>query len=191
MGRTVTGVIAIGVWLYVICHYPSIRLLTLLVPPIAAIQLARNPRWRNIFITVFVILWLAIFHYESIRYFYLNPLAQRDLPKFKFLFPPAGWIMFYNVDETYSYVDVYGKRGEHIHPIDPHDIFRTRTIGFDNIHRNVVSVVSGEEAVRPFCQYLKWRFPDYDDFVVVAVYYPSLIQEPHTRWQRALYRCGP
>ena len=77
---------------------------------------------------IFIILWLGIFHYESIRYTYLNPLFQRNFPKFKFLFPPAGWIMFYHIDDDFGYVEVYGvKRGES-QLLDPHEIFRTRTI---------------------------------------------------------------
>lgn len=99
--------------------------------------------------------------------------------------------MFFNVDQTYSYVEVYGKIGETVQPIDPHDIFRTRTFGFDNIHRNVLSGVGSRESAAAFCQYLAWRLPAYEDFVVMTVYYPSLVKEPYKHWQEPLYRCGP
>ena len=126
-------------------------------PPIIAVNLSGNPRLRNAAISIFVVLWLFIFHSE--------------LPKFKFLFPPAGWIMFFNVDDTYSHVEVYGKMGG-VHSIDPHDIFRTRTFGFDNIHRNVLSAVGSRENAAAFCQYLAWRLPSCEDFVITLVYYP-------------------
>ena len=166
-------IIGIGVffWLYLTCRYPAASLFTLLLPPIIVINFSKDLRLRNISISIFVILWLLIFHYESTRYFYLSAFTQKDLPKFKFLFPPAGWIMFFNVDETYSYVEVYGKADGSVHLIDPHDIFRTRTFGFDNIHRNILSTIGSRGNAAAFRHYLAWRFPYYDDFTVTAVYY--------------------
>lgn len=180
----------ICIWLYLVFRYPTASLFTLLVPPVVIINFSKNPRARNTAIGIFVVLWLGIFHYESTRYFYLNPLARRDLPEFKFLFPPAGWIMFLNVDETYSHVEVHGKTGGNVYLIDPHDVFRTRTFGFDNIHRNVLSGVGSRESAAAFCQYLAWRLPSYEDFVVTAVYYPSVVKEPYRRRQELLYWCG-
>ena len=55
---------------------------------------------RNKLISVFVVLWLAVFYYESTCYYYLQPLFKRELPRLKFLFPPAGWIMFYNIGDN-------------------------------------------------------------------------------------------
>lgn len=190
IGRACLIVLGVCLWIYLVCRYPAISLFTLLVPPVVAVNFTKNSRVRNASITVFVVLWLFIFHYESTRHFYLNAFAQRDLPKLKFLFPPAGWIMFFNVDETYSYVEVYGKMGESVQLIDPHDIFRTRTFGFDNIHRNILSTVASRDSAAAFCRYLAWRLPSYEDFVVTAVYYPSIVQEPYKRGQEALYRCG-
>ena len=144
---------------------------------------------RNVFITVFVILWTVLFHYESLRQFYLNPLFQRDLPHMKFLFPPAGWIMFFNVDEQFAYAEVYGVKNNQTQMIDPHLIFRTRTIGFDNIHRNILSVVLSPEEEKSFCRYLHWRFADFDRFVVTVVVYPSVAKTPMQRIQRVAYEC--
>src|SRR3989344_5816493 len=188
--RTLLIVAGIYIWLYWVFRYPAVSLFTLLAPPVATINFSRNSRVRNTAISIFVVLWLFIFHYESTRHFYLSALAKRDLPKFKFLFPPAGWIMFFNVDETYSYVEVYGKMGASVHLIDSHDIFRTRTFGFDNIHRNILSNVGSGDHAAAFCRYLSWRLPSYEDFVVMAVYYPSLVKEPYRRRQEVLYRCG-
>ena len=188
--RTLLIVAGIYIWLYWVFRYPAVSLFTLLAPPVATINFSRNSRVRNTAISIFVVLWLFIFHYESTRHFYLSALAKRDLPKFKFLFPPAGWIMFFNVDETYSYVEVYGKMGESVHLIDPHDIFRTRAFGFDNIHRNILSNVGSRYHAAAFCQYLAWRLPSYENFVVMTVYYPSLVKEPYRRRQEVLYRCG-
>ncbi|MBI5150327.1 MAG: hypothetical protein HZA28_06120 [Candidatus Omnitrophica bacterium] len=191
VGRVVLVAASVCVWVYLVFCYPTIRLFTLLLPPVIALHWSKTIRWRNVFISIFTLLWLFVFHYESTRYFYLTPFAQREMLKFKFLFPPAGWIMFFNVDDSYSYVEVYGKKGEALQPIDPHDILRTRTIGFDNIHRNVLSTVYSRELAGPFCRFLKRRLPYYDDFVVVAVEYPSVSREPDRRLQQALYRCGP
>jgi len=146
-------------------------------------------RLRNGCITIFVILWTLIFQYESIRYFYLNPLFDRDLPKVKFLFPPAGWIMFFNVDDNFGHIEVFGLKGNTSHLIDPHDIFRTRTIGFDNIHRNILSTVANRHYSRSFCRFLEYRFPYYDKFVILGVYYPSITEKPFERIQNVQYQC--
>src|SRR3989338_2699266 len=190
IGRALLIIAGVCLWLYFICRFPTVSLFTLLIPPVIAVNFSQNPHSRNAAISVFVVLWLFIFHYESTRIFYLATATQSDPPKFKFLFPPAGWIMFFNVDDTYSHVEVYGKMGESVHSIDPHDIFRTRTFGFDNIHRNILSNVGSGDHAAAFCRYLSWRLPSYEDFVVMAVYYPSLVKEPYRRRQEVLYRCG-
>ena len=146
-------------------------------------------RWRNTCISIFVILWLFVFHYESLRFFYLNPLFGSDLPKIKFLFPPAGWIMFYAVDNAFGFTEVYGMKGEDVQALDPHDIFRVRTIGFDNIHRGILGSVAGQSSAYSFCNYLKRRYPYFDQFMVVAVYYPSLTEEPFKRFKQIQYQC--
>ncbi len=189
IGRTLLTLAALCLMVYWARRFPAASLFVLLVPPVLVINFAHDPRTRNMAISVFVVLWLFVFHYESTRAFYLNPVTQIELPKFKFLFPPAGWIMFYNVDDTYSHIEVYRRMGQNVQLIDPHDIFRTRTFGFDNIHRNVLSVVGIRGNAAAFCQYLTWRFPSYDDFFVMAVYYPSLVKEPHKRLQEVIYSC--
>ena len=145
--------------------------------------------FRNVAITIFVILWTIIFHYESIRYFYLNPFLKRELPQMKFLFPPAGWIMFFNVDDQFSYAEVYGVKNHQPQLIDPHLIFRTRTIGFDNIHRNVLSEVCAPYQQQPFCRYLKMKFPGFDNFFVTVVIYPSVTKAPLRRIVQVVYEC--
>ena len=145
--------------------------------------------FRNFAITIFVIAWTILFHYESLRYFYLNPFLKRDLPQMKFLFPPAGWIMFFNVDDQFSYAEVYGVKDHQPQLIDPHLIFRTRPIGFDNIHRNVLSEVFVSYQRQPFCRYLKMKFPDFDHFLVTAVIYPSVAKAPLRRIVQVVYEC--
>ena len=95
IGRVLLIVAGVCLWLYFVCRFPAVSLFTLLVPPIIAVNFSRNLRLRNATISIFVVLWLFIFHYESTRIFYLNAATQSELPKFKFLFPPAGWIMFF------------------------------------------------------------------------------------------------
>jgi len=149
-----------------------------------------SKRIRNIAITIFVIFWTILFHYESTRHFYLEPLVGRPLLKMKFLFPPAGWIMFFNVGEDTGYAEVYGVNADGPQQIDQHEILATRTIGFDNIHRNVLSTVLSSDMQGPFCRFLQRKFPEFDNFLVTAVYYPSIVKAPHKRLQRVVYQCG-
>ncbi len=146
---------------------------------------------RNTLISIFVVIWLAVFHYESTRHFYLEPMLKRDLPKMKFLFPPAGWIMFFNVDQAYGYVEVYGIKDGQTQIIDPHQILQTRAIGYDNIHRNALITVLSREMARPFCGYLKRKFPYFEGFVVTYVNYPRVVDRPFERTQQAAYECKP
>ncbi len=144
---------------------------------------------RNILITIFVVLWTTLFHYESTRYFYLNPIAGRNLPKLKFLFPPAGWIMFFNVDDTYGSAEVYGQRDGRPELIDPHQILETKAVLYDNIHRNVLSGVLSSNHQRNFCQFLKKKFPEFESFAVAATYYPSVIAKPQEKLYKIIYVC--
>jgi hypothetical protein len=146
-------------------------------------------RLRNVLISLFVILWTILFHYESTRHFYLEPWLGRPLPMTPFLFPPAGWIMFFNVDDQFGYVEVYGFKNNVPQLIDPHQIVLTRDIGYDNIHRNILSDVASSSVKEPFCRYLQRKFPYFDGFVVTSVYYPSLTQAPHRRVHRIHYTC--
>jgi len=144
---------------------------------------------RNLLISVFVVFWTLLFHYESTRNFYLNPLFQMDLPKTKFLFPPAGWIMFFNLDESYGGAEVYGLKSGRPEAIDPHRIFETKAVGYDNIHRNVLSSVLSSYRERDFCRFLRRKFPEYEQFLVAAFYYPSVIKTPNKKLYQIEYVC--
>ena len=144
---------------------------------------------RNSLITIFVILWTLVFHYESTCFFYLNPLFSRDLPKIRFLFPPAGWIMFYHVDNSYAGAEVYGFKNGRPQLIDPHDILTTKAVGYDNIRRNVLSLVLSHHEQKPFCKFLRRKFPHFDNFAVAAVYYPSVTVNPKRKLYRFIYGC--
>lgn len=149
----------------------------------------RNTSWRNLVISVFVVAWTLLFHYESIRFFYLNPLFHRNLPKTKFLFPPAGWIMFFNVGDNFANAEVYGVKDGVPQFLDPHLILTTRAIGYDNIHRGALTTVFSEELKSPFCRFLRRKFPTFDNFYVLAVYWPSLTKTPQRKLQKVLYQC--
>ena len=144
---------------------------------------------RNIFISIFVVIWILVFNYESTRHFYLEPWLRRDLPKVKFLFPPAGWIMFFNVDDSYGLVEVYGVKDGRTQMIDPHQVLPTRPIGYDNIHRNALSMVMSRNMAQPFCGYLHRKFSYFDSFLVTYVNYPSVSQRPFERLQTVAYEC--
>jgi hypothetical protein len=144
---------------------------------------------KRILISVFVIVWLIVFHYESTRTFYLEPLLQRNLPKTKFLFPPAGWIMFYNIDPTFGMVQVYGMKEGQSYLIDPHQILLTRAIGYDNIHRNALLTVLNPQMAKPFCAFLHRKFSIFDYFVVTYTQYPSLVEAPLIHQQSIVYEC--
>ena len=144
---------------------------------------------RNTIISLFVIAWTLVFHYESTREFYLEPFLKKELPKVKFLFPPAGWIMFFNIDDQYSYAEIYGVSSDGAQLIDPHLILATRTVGFDNIHRNVLSVAFAEGLRGQVCGFLERKFPEFDDFIITGVLHPSVTKTPNRRIQKVIYKC--
>ncbi|HEX9781032.1 MAG TPA: hypothetical protein VGB20_07450 [bacterium] len=149
-------------------------------------------RRRNILISAFVVVWTAVFQYETLRYKYLGPWLGRDLPKIRLLFPPAGWIMFYRIDPAYGMAEVYGVRpGGPPELLDPHAMFETRALGYDNIRRNVLVGVLTRDAAAPFCRYLHRKFPAYASFSVVYAEYPDLIGEPARVRRATAYRCEP
>jgi hypothetical protein len=114
---------------------------------------------------------------------------MRDLPKLKFLFPPAGWIMFYNVNDNYGNVEVYGVKNGQTQLIDPHDILQTRSIGYDNIHRNALISVLDGQMQGPFCTFLKHKFSYFDSFMVTYSNYPSVTTKPLEKQQSVIYEC--
>ncbi len=144
---------------------------------------------KPILISVFVMAWLVVFHYESIRYFYLQPLLKKELPKVKLLYPPAGWIMFFNVGPGYGYAQVYGVKEGRTQAIEPHDILLTRSIGYDNINRNALSTVLDSTMAKPFCDFLERKFPYYDSFIVTYVHYPNRSERKFERLEQARYQC--
>lgn len=144
---------------------------------------------RNTLITWFVAAWLVLFQYESLRAGFLSPAAGRPLPKTPLLFPPAGWIMFFNVDRAYGFAEVYSSRGRQRTLIDPHDILETKAVGYDNIRRNVLVGVLSQEAAPGFCRFLRRKFPDEDSFSVVYAQYPDIVDAPDRVERYVAYRC--
>ncbi len=145
---------------------------------------------RNTLITWFVIGWTLLFQYETLRANYLSPLLGRQLPKMALLFPPAGWIMFFRVPPEYGFAEVHGIRDGQPTVLDPHRIFETTAVGYDNIRRNVlVGVLSPGEA-RRFCRYLRRKFPAYDSFLLLYGRYPDLVNAPERVEYQPLYQCA-
>ena len=153
---------------------------------------------RQACISVFVVIWIALFHYETLRLNYLTPLARRwlpqlsadrSLPKFKFLYPPAGWPMFYHLDRSYGFAEVYGLAAGQPFLIDPHAIFETRFVWYDNIRRNVLLSALSPESAPSFCRYLHRKFPQFEAFAVMEGGYPDLIGHPDQRGYQTAYQC--
>jgi hypothetical protein len=144
---------------------------------------------RTTAITAFVICWTLLFQYETLRANYLNPLFARPLPKMALLFPPAGWIMFFRIDRSYGFAEVYGLTGDQPQLIDPHAIFETKAVGYDNIHRNVLIGALSQQDAPAFCRYLLRKFGQYDAFAVVYAQYPDLIETPDRILRQVAYRC--
>lgn len=148
-------------------------------------------RRRSIPITWFVLCWTLAFHYESLRANYLNPFFKRELPKLALLFPPAGWIMFYHIDRSYGFAEVYGLHDHTPTLIDPHRIFETKAVGYDNIRRNVLVGVLYRDRAPAFCAFLHRKFPAYDDFLIVHADYPDVAAAPPVVRRQPAYRCQP
>ena len=146
---------------------------------------------RKIVISVFVIFWILLFHYESLRAFYLTPAMGQSLPKFPLLFPPAGWIMFYQVGNSWGTAEVYGWREGHPpEKIDPHRIFETRFVWFDNIHRNIMVHLLDRRKAYQVCMMLRRKMPEYSSFMVLHTGYPEVAPvEKQKKFTRLMYRC--
>ena len=144
---------------------------------------------RNTLISAFTLLWLLVFQYESIRYHYLDPLFGKRLPKIKFLYPPAGWIMFFRVDDVEVRAEVYGQTGDRIELIDPHRIFETRWLGYDNLRRNILISTLGGGPDEDFCRYLRRKFPSYDSFAVAQAVYSCRPEAKNEVRRDLAYRC--
>lgn len=156
----------------------------------AAFDATMKLQHRNRWITLFVIGWLLLFHYESLRYSYLRPLVHQELPKVPLLFPPAGWIMFYRVDASAGHAEVYGVRDGVPELLDPHRILATRFVWYDNICRNVL-VCALEQPLGPsFCRFLRRKFPAYPEFAIVYVQYSSVVERPQRAQRYGVYRCA-
>ena len=146
-------------------------------------------RFKKVAISVFAALWLLVFHYESLRAMYLDPWVGVHLPKIKFLFPPAGWIMFFEVDESHSQAEVYAQDGGRLVLLDPHSIFKTRYVGYDNIRRNILLTVLSPDKAPTFCPYLRRKFPQYKSFVVAYRVWPSVVRNKNQTVTRPIYLC--
>ncbi|MCA9395026.1 MAG: hypothetical protein KC900_12550 [Candidatus Omnitrophica bacterium] len=179
-------------WFLLLARFPDFSLFIVFVPLAVVFNITRNARVRNTYISIFIIFWLALFQYESVRGFLLNDRWKLNAPKTRFLFPPAGWIMFYTVEPEAGYFEVLGVKGRQTHVIDPHHIFRVRTIGYDNIHRGILGTAYNPDnpyVAADFCRYLNYRFPDFDEFLFMGYFYPNIIEKPFDRRQRIIYRC--
>ena len=118
-------------------------------------------------------------------------MGGKQFPKFPLLFPPAGWIMFYEVGNFFSTAEVYGVKKEgKPELVDPHRIMTPRFVGFDNIHRNVMVSLLEREKSREVCGYLKRKFPEYERLVVVYAEYPELVPaERRQKFEQPFYAC--
>ena len=121
--------------------------------------------------------------------FFPLPLLGREPPKVPLLFPPAGWIMFFRVDAQYGFAEVYGVRRDTTTLLDPHAIFSTQAVGYDNIRRNMLVSVLYAQRAPAFCAYLRRKFPAFDTFAVVYAEHPDLVHSPDRVLRQVAYQC--
>ena len=98
--------------------------------------------------------------------------------------------MFYQVGPSAGFYEIYGIKDKRPQLIDPHDIFRTRTIGYDNLHRGIMGGAAHPRRGRDFCRFLRYRFPYFDEFIVAGAYYPKPSKNAYERHDKVQYKCG-
>jgi len=97
--------------------------------------------------------------------------------------------MFYTIDNSYGHIRIVGvKVGQNIY-IDPHEIFRVRTIGYDNIHRGIIGVAADQRKAPAFCHQLRKRFDDVEYFKIYYQYVPDFTENPYEQYERLIYTC--
>ncbi len=185
------------VWAILIFLFPAFRIYTLTIPPILIVNFAKEQRLRDCFINYFVVIWLFLFFYYNTRSFLLEPFLRGafrnptlTLEGNKFLFPPAGPIMFYNVNSAFGHHRVLGIKNEEAFELDPHDIYLTRTFFYDNVHRGVLGEIGDLSNAPSFCYTMYRRMPEFDDFVVTLRVYPSLTTSRYVYREKLIYHCG-
>ncbi len=98
--------------------------------------------------------------------------------------------MFFNVDDHAANVEIFGiKEGKPAQLIDPHQIFQTRQIAYDNIHRGVMFSFMAEHARPQACRFLLRKFPYFQKFLVTYVEYPSPSKSPMEQNRYVIYQC--
>jgi len=97
--------------------------------------------------------------------------------------------MFYRVDDADGRAEVWGLRDGRAKPIDPHRIFATRWLGYDNIRRNVLVTALDPVHAPAFCRYLRRKFPEYGGFSVQEVVAPSVTRARDSVFRQEAYRC--
>ncbi|GEM_PF-978650 len=197
IGRTLGLVVFFIVWAIVIFLFPVFWVYTLTIPPILIVNFAKRRELRDRFISCFVVIWLVLFFYNNTRHMLLEPFFRKSLhnPTFnlamnKFLFPPAGPIMFYDVGDAFGYHKVFGIKGGQIFELDPHQIYLSRTLFYDNVHRGVLGDIADPGNIPLFCRVMHRRMPEFDDFAVVFRVYPSLMESRYQYRDGLRYRCG-
>ena len=97
--------------------------------------------------------------------------------------------MFYQVDRSYGSAEVYGETPDQRALIDPHRIFSTKGVGYDNSRRNLLIGVAYRERAADFCRYLRRKFPEYPAFEVAYAHAPDIVDHPDQVLRQVLYRC--
>ncbi|MBI3010721.1 MAG: hypothetical protein HYY57_07050 [Candidatus Omnitrophica bacterium] len=97
--------------------------------------------------------------------------------------------MFFQIGRSYGFAEVYARKDNQWKLLKPHEIFKTRFVGYDNFRRNVLSVALDPRYAASFCRYLFWRLPQYEAFTVAWVEYPDLIETPDDVVRQPAYRC--
>ncbi len=196
LGRSLGLSAFLILWGALVYKFPVWWVYTLTVPPILVVNLAKDKRLRDHFISLFVVIWLMVFMLNTTRHLLLEPFLKRSFPGFslalavnKFLFPPAGPIMFFNVDDSFGFYRVSGIKNGKLFDLNPHEVILNRTLFYDNIHRGVLGAIGDPGSVVSFCRWMHGRFPEFDDFAVGVRQYPALKKSRYVYQEGWLYRC--
>lgn len=135
-------------------------------------------RSRKIVISLLILAACFLFHYESLRPVYLQPLLKKPLPHTPLFFPAQGWTMYYKVANAWLTAELYGLNpGQKPQKIDLHEVLDPGFWAYDAIRQNIVMHAVPKAQMPSFCRFLAARFGQYENFMITYPKYARLTPE--------------